>query len=199
MQAWTQECFLYKKNPHGEDSRDNPVSVINPGERRHICKGSTGLKPPNSYLVGCQIFTAGQNLNSSSMLCLTGWLRLKKWPQDVVKNFQFPAWTPIVEIHTHISVCIRFRMHFYLSCHHVCIMKKDATDINERGCCVYLTSFLLSKAAQICNKCGCSSLTRSLPGYKHWLQIALVGILACHQITLWILIRDNWYCKNGLC
>lgn len=29
LQAWTQECFLYKKKNHGEDSRDNPVSVIN--------------------------------------------------------------------------------------------------------------------------------------------------------------------------
>lgn len=57
-----------------------------------------GLKPPNSYLVGCEIFTAGQGFNSSWVLDMTSWLPLNRRPQsqDVVKNLQSAIWALIV-------------------------------------------------------------------------------------------------------
>ena len=67
------------------------------GHTTHISAGrdasareGDGLKPPNSYLVGCKIFTAWQDLNSSWVLDMTGWLLLKRRPQsqDVVNDLQ---------------------------------------------------------------------------------------------------------------
>lgn len=48
-------------------------------------KGSNGLKPPNNYFVGCQIFTARQNFNSSWGQHMTGWLKLKNTTAEIME------------------------------------------------------------------------------------------------------------------
>lgn len=74
----------------GSDKRRHGRTTHISAGKRGICKGRDGLKSPNSYLVVCKIFTAGQDFNSRWVLDVTGWLLLRRWPQsqNVVKNLQ---------------------------------------------------------------------------------------------------------------